>query len=208
MNRESDENRAYRLLVVEDEPEHQLLIRKALTREGTRFAQVQFARDSAEATRFTRQMSFDALLVDNRIPGTRGLDLLNELRESGVEAPFVLMTAAGSEDLVVEAMRRRVAEYIVKDSGFWRDLPQRLERVIEADLRQRRETELLGRLERTNARLDKMREELAARSERLLVLVSEARALVDGNGPDADGLSAGERERLTALLEAMQTLIE
>jgi DNA-binding NtrC family response regulator len=195
---------SYRLLVVEDEPEHQLLIRRALAREGQDFAHVQFARDSGEALQFARQMTYDALLVDNRIPGTRGLDLLTELRESGVEAPFVLMTSAGSEDLVVEAMRRRVAEYVIKDSGFWRDLPQRLHRVIESDRQRRRELDLLARLERTNARLDKMRVDLADRTQQLSTLLAEATAALEGR-PD---LANSEIERVRGLLEAMRALLE
>jgi YesN/AraC family two-component response regulator len=38
---------------------------------------VQFADNSVDAEHFARQMSFDVLLVDNRIPGRRGLDLIS-----------------------------------------------------------------------------------------------------------------------------------
>ncbi len=164
---DAPETDAIRVLVVEDEPEHQLLVRKALTREGSGFTMVQFARDSEEAIRFARQMSFDVMLVDNRIPGTRGLDLLTELREVGVDAPFVLMTSAGSEDLVVEAWRQKVSEYVIKDSGFWRDLPLVLRRVVASDRQRRREQELLQRLERTNARLDALRAEMEDKTLRI-----------------------------------------
>ena len=196
----------YRILVVEDEPEHQLLVRKALAREGSGFAMIQFARDSEEAVRYARQMAFDVMLVDNRIPGTRGLDLLTELREVGVDAPFVLMTSAGSEDLVVEAMRQKVAEYIIMDSGFWRDLPQVLKRVVAADQQRRREVDLLGRLERTNARLDALRADMADRALKLAGLVTEARELLGVLAPKVSG--APENDRLTALLDEMSVLVE
>lgn len=189
---------AISVLVVEDEPEHQLLVRKALTREGSGFAMVQFARDSEEALRFARQMTFDVMLVDNRIPGTRGLDLLTELREAGVDAPFVLMTSAGSEDLVVEAWRQKVAEYVIKDSGFWRDLPQVLRRVVASDRQRRREQELLQRLERTNARLDAMRAEMEDRTMRLAALVQEAKAALPASGD----------QRLAALLDQMAAIAQ
>ena len=169
------------VLVVEDDPEHQLLVRKGLTREGSGFELVQFARDSEEALRFANQMSFDVMLVDNHIPGTRGLDLLTELRETGVEAPFVLMTAAGSEDLVVEAWRQKVSEYVIKDSGFWRDLPQVLRRVVMADRSRRRENDLLARLERTNARLDELRTETDERSAKIETLLADARGALGKN---------------------------
>lgn len=189
---------AISVLVVEDEPEHQLLVRKALTREDSGFAMVQFARDSEEALRFARQMAFDVMLVDNRIPGTRGLDLLTELREAGVDAPFVLMTSAGSEDLVVEAWRQKVAEYVIKDSGFWRDLPQVLRRVVTSDRQRRREQELLQRLERTNARLDAMRAEMEEKTMRLAALVQEAKAALPSSGA----------ERLAELLDRMAAVAQ
>lgn len=191
---------AISVLVVEDEPEHQLLVRKALSREGSGFAMVQFARDSEEALRFARQMSFDVMLVDNRIPGTRGLDLLTELREAGVDAPFVLMTSAGSEDLVVEAWRQKVAEYVIKDSGFWRDLPLVLRRVVTTDRQRRREQELLQRLERTNARLDAMRAEMEDRTMRLAALIQEAKAALPAS-PTAD-------KRLEELLDQMAAVAQ
>lgn len=187
-----------RVLVVEDEPEHQLLVRKALTREGSGFATVQFARDSEEAVRFARQMTFDVMLVDNRIPGTRGLDLLTELREVGVDVPFVLMTSAGSEDLVVEAWRQRVAEYVIKDSGFWRDLPQVLRRVVASERLRRREHDLLARLERTNARLDALRSEMEDKTLRIASLVADAR----------EALGAKDLERIAALLSDMAGIVQ
>lgn len=203
---EQGEAEGLRILVVEDEPEHQLLVRKALAREGSGFSLIQFARDSEEAVRYARQMAFDVMLVDNRIPGTRGLDLLTELREVGVDAPFVLMTSAGSEDLVVEAMRQKVAEYIIKDSGFWRDLPQVLKRVVATDQQRRREVDLLGRLERTNSRLDQLRSDMSDKALKLAGLLAEARDVLSTLGPRLGG--APESERLTALLDEMSTLVE
>lgn len=203
---ELGEAEGLRILVVEDEPEHQLLVRKALAREGSGFSLIQFARDSEEAVRYARQMAFDVMLVDNRIPGTRGLDLLTELREVGVDAPFVLMTSAGSEDLVVEAMRQKVAEYIIKDSGFWRDLPQVLRRVVATDQQRRREVDLLGRLERTNARLDQLRADMSDKALKLAGLLAEAREVLSTLGPRL--ADAPESARLTALLDEMSALVE
>lgn len=195
---EDGDSEAIRVLVVEDEPEHQLLVRKALAREGSGFAMVQFARDSEEAIRFARQFAFDVMLVDNRIPGTRGLDLLTELREVGVDAPFVLMTSAGSEDLVVEAWRQKVAEYVIKDSGFWRDLPQVLRRVVASDRQRRREHELLQRLERTNARLDALRSEMEDKTLRIASLVVEAKG----------ALASGASDKVAALLDDMAAIVQ
>jgi len=179
------------VLVVEDEAAHQMLIRKALVRDDSPFSLVQFARDSQEAVRFAHQIAFDVLLVDNRIPGTRGLDLLTELRETGVTAPFVLMTSAGSEELVVQAYRKKVDDYVIKDSGFWRDLPRILLRVVDAERARRREVELVERLGRANAKLDRLNTEHQLRISRLRGRLEELRAAVSALGsPAGDPLAA------------------
>ncbi|MCA9516258.1 MAG: response regulator [Myxococcales bacterium] len=188
------------VLIVEDEATHQLLIRKALSKEGSAFSVLQFARSSEEAVRFAKQMSFDVLLVDNRIPGARGLDLLTELRESGVTAPFVLMTSAGSEDLVVQAYRQNVSDYIIKDSGFWKDLPGVLSRVIAQDRAKKREHELLERLERTNGKLDALHRSTEERVEKLRGEVKALAAAVAG-------LDAKAREVVEAHIAAMTALL-
>ena len=121
----------YNILVIEDEPNHQLLIRRELERHPDIFKLVQFASSGEEAAGFVAQIRFDCLLVDNRLPGQRGLELIKAFGDSGVNAAFVLMTSAGSEDLVVQAYRHYVHEYVIKETGFWQDLPTLLQAVIE-----------------------------------------------------------------------------
>jgi DNA-binding NtrC family response regulator len=173
---EGEQQRGYTVLVVEDDPNHQLLIRRVLTREGSPFSIVQVAGDAPEAERFSRQMSFDCLLVDNRIPGSRGLDLIGTLRGQGVVAPCVLMTSVGSEDLVVQAYRQQVADYVIKETGFWKELPQILLRVIRAAQARQREVELRQGLERSNEKLDALLTDLRVHNEELSILKGELEA--------------------------------
>lgn len=169
------ESSGFTVLVVEDDPAHQLLIRRALTEEGSPFSVVQFADNSVDAEHFARQMSFDVLLVDNRIPGRRGLDLISSLKTEGADAPFVLMTSAGNEELAVHAYRSQVADYIVKDAAFWRDLPQLLARVVDEDRSKKNERRLRERLERANQRLDELNTEVQLQNQRLLSSQAEVK---------------------------------
>ena len=66
-----------------------------------------------------RSQPFDLLLVDmnyarDTTSGGEGLDLLEGLRASGVSAPVVVMTAWGSVDLAVQAMRRGATDFVEK----------------------------------------------------------------------------------------------
>ncbi len=73
---------------------------------------------------------FDAVLSDIRMPGRDGFELLGELRERRPETPVILMTAFGSIDSAVEAMRAGAFDYITKP--FKRDaVLATLERAIE-----------------------------------------------------------------------------
>ncbi|MDP6943344.1 MAG: response regulator [Myxococcota bacterium] len=164
----AEERAGYTALVVEDDPTHQLLIRKALLDTDGTFALVQTAGTAEDAEHYARQMAFDVVLVDNRIPGRRGLDLMGTLRDQGVDAPFVLMTSGGSEDLAVRAYRQKCADYVIKDGDFWRDVPRLLERVVREDRQRRQTDEQHARLERANARLDELNTEIQLQNQQLL----------------------------------------
>ena len=61
-----------------------------------------------------RDRDFDAVISDIKMPGRSGLELLGELRELRPELPVVLMTAFGSIDSAVEAMRGGAFHYVTK----------------------------------------------------------------------------------------------
>ncbi len=76
--------------------------------------------DSPQAVlRLTSHEDFDLILMDlnyarDTTSGAEGLDLLQSLRSTGVRAPVVVMTAWGSVDLAVEAMRRGASDFVQK----------------------------------------------------------------------------------------------
>jgi DNA-binding NtrC family response regulator len=99
------------VLVVDDEPAMRDMLVSLLEEEGIR------ARASAsvdEALAAAREAEFDAVVSDIRMPGKSGVDLLGELREVRPETPVILMTAFGSIDSAVDAMRSGAFDYITK----------------------------------------------------------------------------------------------
>lgn len=188
-----ENERGLSVLVVEDDPSHQLLIRRALTRPGSRFTVVQLAETSQEALDYAGQMTFDCMLVDNRIPGHRGLDLVDHLRERGVDAPFVLMTSAGSEDLAVQAYRKQVADYVVKAPNFWNELPKILLRVVEIDSGRKAAASLTERLRRTTDKLQTLNGDLLLQNQELTTV----KAALAAKEEEVVALKA-EVERLSA----------
>jgi PAS domain S-box-containing protein len=74
--------------------------------------------------------SYDVILLDYRITGTNGLEMLKVLKvELRLDLPVVLITGQGSEDVAVQALRLGAADYLVKNPGYLYGLPATLENV-------------------------------------------------------------------------------
>ena len=98
----------YQLLIVDDD----LAMREMLE---SLFADSGYGTDSANsadaALQKCRDHEFDAVLSDIKMPGRSGIDLVSDLRTLRPETPVVLMTAFGTIDSAVEAMRSGALDY-------------------------------------------------------------------------------------------------
>jgi PAS domain S-box-containing protein len=65
--------------------------------------------------RALQQESFDAILSDYRLPNWTGLDALKELRKTGQDIPFLLVTGTLGEEAAVDCIKQGATDYIVKD---------------------------------------------------------------------------------------------
>jgi len=82
-----------------------------------------------------QQENFDAVLSDYRLPNWTGLEALRELRETGRDIPFLLVTGTLGEEAAVECMKEGATDYILKDRIS--RLPVALKRAIgEKELRE------------------------------------------------------------------------
>src|SRR5215475_6292251 len=100
-----------RILVVDDEPNARGALRTILAEEGYAVSE---AGDGVEALAHLRDVGADLVLADVRMPRMDGITLLKEAQESGVDAAFVVMTAFGSIEMAVEAMRAGAENFLVK----------------------------------------------------------------------------------------------
>ncbi len=83
----------------------------------------------------------DLILLDQKLPGLSGLDVLRELRAHNLDVPVILNTAYGSENMVIEALRLGVHDYLTKPFMV-EELNRAVERALE-NHRLRREQEIL-----------------------------------------------------------------
>ncbi|MBV7428164.1 MULTISPECIES: sigma-54 dependent transcriptional regulator [unclassified Acidovorax] len=99
------------ILVVDDEPDLRTLYELTLLREGYRVetaSSVQEAREQLKAHRF------DAVITDMRLPDGFGMELLQDLRDQQRRERCVVMTAYGSAENAVEALRSGAFDYMTK----------------------------------------------------------------------------------------------
>src|SRR5512147_1025079 len=109
-------SKPYRVLVCDDQPDVLQALHLLLKGQGYEAVTV----DSPRALlREARSTEFDLILADlnytrDTTSGEEGLDLLAGLESQGNTAPVIVMTAWGSIDLAVEAMRRGACDFVQK----------------------------------------------------------------------------------------------
>jgi DNA-binding response OmpR family regulator len=100
-----------RILLVEDERKVASFIARAL-REN--FYAVDVAETGEKALEQATDVTYDAILLDVRLPGLSGLEVCRELRQQGVEAPILMLTARGLVEQRVEGLDAGADDYLTK----------------------------------------------------------------------------------------------
>lgn len=112
-------NDSKKILIVDDESEMRVALETTLQRENY---QLVLAEDGKQALDQFENHTFDLVLTDVRMPKLNGLELLREVKERSPETPVIMMTAYGSIDNAVEAMKEGAFDYLIKGSGFSADV--------------------------------------------------------------------------------------
>ena len=103
---------AIRILIIDDERSFGLGLEMALKMDGLAAKSV----DSAEtAVELLENESFDVIILDYSMPGMNGLDFLKWMKERNIDTPVLMVTAAGSENVAVEAMKSGAYDYFRKE---------------------------------------------------------------------------------------------
>ena len=101
-----------RILVVDDENNIRMMMRLVLQHVGH---VVESASDGLEGLeKFGDGDAFDLVLLDQRMPGMEGLDVLREMRKRNVLTKIVMATAFGTIDLAIEAMKEGATDFLRK----------------------------------------------------------------------------------------------
>ncbi len=100
-----------RILVIDDEPDIRESLEALLTAEN--YA-VELAANAAEGQRRLESTAYDLVLLDLMMPDKSGMQVLEEVRARDVETPIFMITAYGSVEVAVQALKRGANDYFPK----------------------------------------------------------------------------------------------
>jgi DNA-binding response OmpR family regulator len=104
-----------KVLVIEDDPTVGQFVKRGL--EEQRWG-VDLCADGDEGERLARSQPYDLVVLDMRLPGRSGLDVLRNLRARGFERPVLVLTAQDAVDAKVETLRAGADDYVTKPFAF------------------------------------------------------------------------------------------
>jgi len=133
-----------RILVADDEESIRWVLQTTLTGDGHSVEQV----DNGDAAlQKLTQDHFDLALVDIKMPGLDGLELLSKVREAGSPTPIVIITAQNTMANAIEAMKRGAYDYLTKPFDI-----EEVRLLVHRVLEMRRQAADLTRLEEQTRR--------------------------------------------------------
>ena len=115
-----------KILIVDDEPDIALILKLHLSEAGYLSDS---AGDGETGLKMLYSNEYSLVLLDVRMPGISGVEVLQRLRAEKFDTAVIMMTAHGNENTVVECMKAGAADYVPKPFDF-DDLLLRMERAI------------------------------------------------------------------------------
>lgn len=99
------------ILIVDDEKNYLVVLEALLGAEGY---EIVTARDAKMAVSILREADLDLVITDMKMPGMSGMELLEKCKKINPEIPIIMMTAFGTIEMAVEAMKKHAYDYIQK----------------------------------------------------------------------------------------------
>ncbi len=101
----------YKVMVADDEENVRVLLKEILEGEGY---EVFIAEDGSKALDIVSKNTLDCALLDVRMPVLDGLEAFLKIKEISPELPVIFLTAYGSSDLAIKAMKKGAYDYLTK----------------------------------------------------------------------------------------------
>jgi len=148
-----------KILVIDDDAVDRMAVRRALQKADFE-VDLSEATDGSTALSTLKTNNFDCIFIDYLLPDQDGLTLVKQLQKLDVDAPLIVLTGQGDEQIAVEAMKAGAADYLSKT----RLAPSTLAHTVRSAIRLRRAEQTAfaanRKLQMTNLQLRQQNEEL------------------------------------------------
>jgi two-component system copper resistance phosphate regulon response regulator CusR len=104
-----------KILVVEDDPTVGPYVKRGLEEHQNH---VDLVNDGLEALRLASGGMYDLVVLDLRLPGMTGLEIVRTLRDRGITTPILILTAQDAVDFKVQTLRAGADDYVTKPFAF------------------------------------------------------------------------------------------
>jgi two-component system NtrC family response regulator len=99
------------VLIVDDEKNYLIVLEALLAPEGY---EIITADNPGKALQLIRERDLDLVITDMKMPGISGMTILEEAKKINADIPIIIMTAFGTIEMAVEAMKKQAYDYIEK----------------------------------------------------------------------------------------------
>ncbi len=102
------------ILLIDDDEDDYLITKDMLSELGSKYFSLEWVDDYVTALQRIKEGQHDVYLVDYRLGGYNGLDLIKEAIAEGCTAPLILLTGLEDREVDIEAMKSGASDYLVK----------------------------------------------------------------------------------------------
>jgi len=117
------------LLIDDDEKTRQLV--RSIMQPCMESIHISEAGDREQIIDALKNREHELIITDDQLQGFSGLEVIDWVRELGLDVPIIILTSTGTGDVAIEAIRRGVSDYVVKTGEFIKRLPYTVDYVLE-----------------------------------------------------------------------------
>jgi DNA-binding NtrC family response regulator len=122
------------VLIVDDEPTYRIVLTQTLKGCGHT---TEACETGDDAISLLQKNKYDVVLLDYKMPGTSGINVLQWMYGMKMDIPVILITGYGSEEIALEAWKWGAKDYFVKGKSDMSQLPELVQKVYKQVISER-----------------------------------------------------------------------